>query len=130
VAGSAGVFSIAWDNKGTACSYLRFAVRAKLSGNGRAIELPLTESNNRAWMPDSTSVESYAVPVPADTPAGSYALSVGMFDTLASPERAIELGLRSDLRDADGYYELVRVHVAPSTGEADRMRKYQDPSHL
>jgi len=62
-------------------------------------------------MPDSTADESYPVTVAADMPGGVYDLSVGLFDTTVTPERVIEVGLRANLRDAQGYYHLAALNV-------------------
>jgi hypothetical protein len=102
---------IEWVNKGTAPAYQRFALRAKLSGNGRTWILPLGQSNNLAWMPDTECNERYSVRIPMGTPTGRYAFSIALWDTTVSPERIIEIGLKETLRGPDGYYRLAEIKV-------------------
>ncbi len=110
--GRGAEISIAWDNKGTACAYERFAVSAKLTGHGRALVLPLAESDNRAWMPGSTCHEHYTLAIPEAMPEGNYDLAIGLFDTSNPPPRPIEIGLQETLRDAGGFYRLSEINVA------------------
>ncbi len=111
VAGSENTLQIEWENKGTAPAYHGFALRAKLTGNGRTLTVPLGGSNNLAWMPESACSERYSIRIPKGTLTGRYTFSVALFDTTVSPENIIEIGLKEALRGPDGYYRLVEIEV-------------------
>lgn len=110
-AGGRAIVSIVWENHGTACAYKRFALRAKLTGYGKTIVLPLADSDNRTWMPETATEERYLLALPAAMLDGKYDLSIGLFDTSAAPERVIEIGARENLRDRDGYYRVTQVGI-------------------
>jgi hypothetical protein len=111
VAGRENFIRIRWENKGTAPAYQRFALRAKLTGKGRTLTLPLGECNNLVWMPGSECNERYSVPLSSGTHAGHYAFSVALLDNTESPERIVELGLKETLRGPDGYYQLAETEI-------------------
>ncbi len=48
VVGSENTIRMEWENKGTAPAYQHFALRAKLTGSGCSLILPLGQSNNLA----------------------------------------------------------------------------------
>jgi glycosyl hydrolase family 42 (putative beta-galactosidase)/uncharacterized protein DUF4832 len=111
IAGRENVIRIEWENKGTAPAYQRFALRAKLTGKGRTLTLPLEESNSLTWMPGSECNERYSVRPPTGTLTGRYTFSVALLDNTVSPERIIEIGLKEALRGPDGYYRLAEIEV-------------------
>lgn len=111
VAGREQAIRIEWENKGSAPAYQRFALRAKLTGNGSTLTLPLGQSNNLAWMPGSDCAESYSLRLPTGLMTGRYTFSVALFDNTVSPERIIEIGLKEALRGPDGYYRLVEIEL-------------------
>jgi hypothetical protein len=65
----------------------------------------------------------YSFVLPKDLHGGTYAMSLGLFDTSCEPERPIELGLISNLRQADGFWLIGAVTVA--AGDKLRTRSKQ-----
>lgn len=111
VAGEENALQMAWENKGTAPAYERFALRARLTCNGRTVNASLKEANNLNWMPGSECNEHYSIHIPRGTPQGRYIIAIALVDTRFSPERMIEIGLANTIRDTYGYYRLGEVDV-------------------
>jgi hypothetical protein len=49
--------------------------------------------------------------LPPGLEAGSYDVSLGLFDVSQGKPRAVEFALRASARDADGYYTLTKMAV-------------------
>lgn len=99
---------MSWENLGVAPPYhaLELALRlSPTSGTGESVVLPMA-ADLTTWLPGAIDV-SETVTLPAQTPAGSYALSVGVLGTPGIPM----VNLAIDGRDADGWYPLSSITV-------------------
>nr|MDD6336282.1 DUF4832 domain-containing protein [bacterium] len=127
-AGQRVSMGMVWENRGVAPCYYDYNLYAKFtSADGKAFVLPLREAKNRQWVMNAPREEIYSIRLPADAPAGSYMVSVGLFEpentTYTLPEgytapasrgplgRPIQLALKADLKEADGFYRLGQIDV-------------------
>jgi hypothetical protein len=98
-------FTSWWENKGVAPSYRQFPMALRLQGRGAAVLI--TEAEIRDWLPGDSLYDD-TVSVPADLPAGEYALSLALVDP-ATRKPAIRLAIEG--RDADGWYPLGKIRI-------------------
>ena len=95
-----------WENKGCAPIYRRYDLALQLVSGGTAVTVK-TDADITKWLPGDVVYDD-GIAVPADMPAGNYALRVGMLDTRTG-EAKIRLGQEG--RAKDGWYELGEIEV-------------------
>lgn len=117
-----------WQNTGSAPCYRPYRLAFRLTGPKGKPRVIAGKTTVSRFMPGSvrvftpefldsppdlppgpvTSIEEQIV-LPADLPAGQYALALGVVDETLTP--VIRLGIRG--RDAEGWYPLSRIEVRP-----------------
>jgi hypothetical protein len=110
IAGTTTPLVLTLENRGVAPPYVPYALRVRLSGAGTNWVAALA-SDCTSWLPGEPVVERHALTLPADLPAGTHDLGIGLFASRQGRERPVELALKAETRDAQGYYRLWRVEV-------------------
>jgi hypothetical protein len=64
-----------------------------------------------SWLPGAPIVLRHELVLPSDLRAGSYEVALGLFDVSQGKTRAVEFALKASARDAEGYYQLMKVPV-------------------
>jgi hypothetical protein len=104
--------SISWLNKGVAPAYKRFAIIFRLESKtcGNAIDIPIENSGNLKWMPGSIATQNYRPNLPEVAP-GEYLLKFKLILQTVKDSPKIELGLKQNLVDKEGFVELGEVRI-------------------
>ncbi len=105
---------ISWLNKGVAPAYHRYPLTLMLENTvtGAQFEQAPAESDNRAWAPGRLTIETVHLDLPRDLPAGTYRLRLRLHtEDPFYHGRAIELGLKDEVRGKDGFYTVGEVVV-------------------
>jgi len=104
-------FQIEWINKGVAPAYSGYKLKGKLMATTDSAEIAETfeiaDSGNKNWMPGETSTATYTVPI-KEIPKGKYQLSIQLFDEKSG--RPVEIGLNSELKDAEGFFKIAEIN--------------------
>ncbi|GAA3085274.1 hypothetical protein JOF29_002948 [Kribbella aluminosa] len=110
---------VAWENHGVAPAYnvftpyLQFVAKQQPAAGKRCAAsgpIRLSGSNNRSWIPDQQTMESYSVHLPA-LPAGTYSVQLALIEEAAS-NRHIALGLAAGTQTADKYYTVGEITIS------------------
>jgi hypothetical protein len=115
VAGTVAPFRVTLDNRGVAPTYQPYELRVKLTGD-RSSWVGVIGRADQSWLPGAPIVVQNQLTLPADLPAGRYAVNVGLFDASSGRERPVELALQADLRDSAGYYRVSEMPVTSAPG--------------
>jgi hypothetical protein len=102
-------FDIDWLNKGVAPAYSVYQLKGKLTNMkkpGKPVYFNIQNSGNKNWLPDVPYNEVYSTDL-KEKLKGRYSLAIQLFDTRS--ERPVELGLKEQLRDSEGYYIISDV---------------------
>jgi hypothetical protein len=97
-------FEIEWLNKGLTPAYSMYQLKGKLSRTDKPetpIYFNIQNSGNKNWLPDESYTESYLTDIKGKF-KGVYSLAIQLFDTRSG--RPVEIGLKEQLRDSEGYY--------------------------
>jgi hypothetical protein len=108
----ATTFDSYWSNLGVAPSYLRRTLAYRLRSSGYEVVLDSAQ-DIRTWLPGSWRVTETLM-IPADLPAGTYALEVAILDRAGSNPATIPLPplfLGIERRGTDGWYLVSTVNV-------------------
>ena len=110
--GANGV-GIEWLNRGVAPAYQKYAVifRFESSDGKNSFDVKIDDSGNARWLPDAPAMEKYAVNIPETTKPGDYVLKFKLADFSAGKGRDVQIALKSECVDADGFAELGRVRL-------------------
>ena len=110
--GANGV-GIEWLNRGVAPAYQKYAVifRFESSDGKNSFDVKIDDSGNARWLPDAPVMEKYAVNIPETTKSGDYVLKFKLADFSAGKGRDVQIALKSECVDADGFAELGRVRL-------------------
>jgi hypothetical protein len=104
-------FNIEWLNKGVAPAYSVYKLRGKLriadNSEETATTFEITDSGNKKWMPDEITLEKYAVSL-NEIPRGKYQFSIQLSDKKSG--RPVELGLNSELKDEDEFFNIAKIN--------------------
>jgi hypothetical protein len=103
---------IAWENVGVAAPYRDYRVVVRLKSKESPEASPIvcvTDNSIRGWLPGTLKTESL-LRLPALIPSGRYGLAVGVVEPL-SKTPAVRLAIAG--RDAEGWYPLSNVEIAP-----------------
>ena len=105
-----------WLNKGVAPAYYhyRLSIRFVHTETQDQFMIPLTESNNRQWMPDRLSEERYRARIPEGMAAGSYRIEIRLMEPVHDKnhrEHPIELGLENSIKTKDHYYNIGHTYI-------------------
>lgn len=112
--GSAAPIRVEWQNLGVAPCYYRYYAELLLVNAENGIVQHggmLESSDNRNWMPGEISEEVYNLEIPEALEAGAYKLKIGLFENQKMQKRPIELALKDDIKDQNGYYEIAELIV-------------------
>jgi len=110
---------IVWENHGVAPAYNEFTpylklVAAQQPANGKRCAdsgpIRLNGSNNRSWLPDQQTAESYSVRLPGGLPAGTYNVQLALIEEAANNHH-IALGLAAGTQTADKYYTVGQLTI-------------------
>ncbi len=109
-AGQRDSVSITWLNRGVAPAYRRFALSLSIISHEKEQIIPLSNGDNRTWMPDSLVSETYHFTVPDDFPSGSAKIGVRLIaDMPDGKQRVVELGMR--WKNKTGFYHVGKINV-------------------
>lgn len=112
--GVGSTLKMVWENRGVAPAYHRYKLSLMLWGidNGEVCILPLNESDNRNWMPGRIIGEAYKITVPEGLAPGRYAAGIRLLEEGGSGgQRVLELALKDEIRDEDGYCHIAEVNI-------------------
>ncbi|AKR77929.1 MULTISPECIES: DUF4832 domain-containing protein [Edwardsiella] len=94
-----------WRNDGVAPIYLRYTLAYRLRDmQQRTVAQGSAPDDIRRWQPGER-VSDYALPLPADLPAGRYALETALLDNRGKAQ----ISLANDGRQPDGWYRLTTL---------------------
>jgi hypothetical protein len=102
-------FDIEWLNKGVAPAYSVYQLKGKLTNvkkPGKSVYFNIQNSGNKNWLPDVPYTESYSTDIKGKL-KGTYSLAIQLFDTRS--EKPVEVGLKEQLRDSEGYYLVSEI---------------------
>lgn len=104
---------MSWENHGVAPAYHRYDLKLKLSDpfSGKVYYWNLKESYNLHWMPDRIVGEFYHLDLPEALIPAKYDIKIGLFDNSTTEERVVELALKNERRDEQGYYKMGEIVV-------------------
>ena len=97
-------FEIEWLNKGVAPAYSVYQLKGKLTSvnrPGKPVYFDIQNSGNKNWFPDVPITETYSTEF-KEKLKGTYTLAIQLSDTRSG--RPVEIGLKEQLRDSEGYY--------------------------
>jgi hypothetical protein len=98
-----------WENVGVAPPYGRQQTALRLTDSrGRTVAATKNGAGIQGWLPGKTRT-THTLRVPADAPAGHYALSVGIVEP-GTNKPSVRLAVAG--RDADGWYPLSHVEIS------------------
>lgn len=113
VAGMPLSLTVRIQNRGVAPPYAPYELRAKLSSKETHLVRVLTR-DCRAWLPGPPVSSRYEFALPADLKSGRYELALGLFDVRPGQQRPVEFGLKTTVRDPDGFYRIASIRIANS----------------
>lgn len=99
-------FQTWWENKGVAPIYKDFALAIRLKNDKNSVVM-ITDADIRKWLPGDI-VYNNAVFVPDGTPAGAYAIQVGIVDPVTH-EPKVKLAIEGIT--SDGWYQLGQISI-------------------
>jgi hypothetical protein len=102
-------FTLRWLNKGVAPAYNTYQLKGKLvdtADNDTSIPFTVDDSGNTDWMPGQVHGEIYTVLFEQKL-EGRYGLAIKLYDKESG--EPVEIGLREDYRDDDGYYHIQEI---------------------
>jgi Domain of unknown function (DUF4832)/Beta-galactosidase len=100
-------FRMTLENRGVAPPYHAYELRVRLEGEG-ASWVGVVGQAGKKWLPGSPILVENTLSLAADLKPGHYHVSLGLFDG----KRAVELAMKEDLRDPEGYYRISEVDVS------------------
>jgi hypothetical protein len=102
-------FDIEWVNKGVAPAYSVYQLKGKLTNAikpGKSVYFSIQNSGNKNWLPEKPYTESYSTDIKGNL-KGTYSLAIQLFDTRSG--KPVEVGLKEQLRDSEGYYLVSEI---------------------
>ena len=112
--GAQGIVRTMWKNIGVApCYYsykLELLLEKKDDENVKHIQ-PLKESDNRIWMPDEITTETCKFSIPESLDEGVYKVKIGLFEEREGQRKPIDIALKDQLKDKDGYFEVSYIEI-------------------
>lgn len=107
--GATAVLETVWQNRGVAPAYLPFCLLLRLEGETK-VQPWSQDAGNLDWQPGGEDCPArYDVWLPESIPPGRYTLKFKLWWYWA--QRDVLVALKSELRDADGYYRLGTMEV-------------------
>lgn len=93
-------------------AYTEFGIIFRLeSKKGNVvIDFPIDNSGNKSWMPGIVSSQNYSLLLTDKTKA-EYILKFRLITQTGDNTRSIDIGLRKNLIDKDGFVELGEVRI-------------------
>jgi len=104
-------FQIDWLNKGVAPAYFVYKLKGKLfsvENPKENISFEIEDSGNKNWLSGEVFIQDYSI-IPDKKLSGKYKLSIQLFDEKSGSP--VEIGLKSDLKDADGFFEIGEIEL-------------------
>lgn len=102
-------FDIEWLNKGVAPAYSVYQLKCKLTNlkkTKKPVYFNIQNSGNKNWLPDIPFTETYSAEFKVKL-KGTYTLAIQLSDTRSG--RPVEIGLKEQLRDPEGYYLISEI---------------------
>jgi hypothetical protein len=102
-------FDIEWVNRGVAPAYSSYQLKVKLTNlkkSGSKVYFQIENSGNRNWLTNVPFTENYKTEF-KEKLKGTYSLAIQLFDIRSG--RPVDVGLTSQIRDADGYYQISNI---------------------
>lgn len=111
---SSNYLKMTWENHGAAPGYLKYSLKLKLfnQNTGTAVYLNLDESNNLNWMPRCIVGEKYELNLSQNIIVGKYDILIGLFDESTGKLRKVDLALKNERKDNEGYFKMGEINVA------------------
>jgi hypothetical protein len=103
-------FSVKWLNKGVAPAYNPYSLWVKMESKDNQYTMMISESDTRDWLPGQIIQESYALELPAEVESGEYLIKIKM-TTGTDDRQTVKLGLKEQLLNKDGFYELFSIQI-------------------
>jgi hypothetical protein len=113
-AGSNFELGLAVENRGVAPSYNSYKFKLRLTGNGVVRDIDVNSVDSRAWLEGQIVSGNHAVTLPADLPAGQYAVSIGLFRW----DGPLQFALSASVRDANYFYRVGSLNISGVAGTA------------
>jgi hypothetical protein len=112
--GNRNYLKLTWENHGTAPAYHKYSLRFKLLNKitGEPDYLILKESNNLNWMPGCIVGEKYQLNLSQNIKNGKYDILIGLFDGSSGEIQSIDLGIKNERKDNEGYFKLGEINVS------------------
>lgn len=104
-------FKLRWENHGVAPAYHSYKLKLALRGTNGTYTQYLTESNNKSWLPGTTTEETYSVNVPRSLLAGKYKVAIALVEENNNTTKPIELALKDSLKASDNFYEIASIDI-------------------
>ncbi|MBC8081482.1 MAG: DUF4832 domain-containing protein, partial [Gorillibacterium sp.] len=112
--GEQALLSFVWENHGVAPAYHKYELELKLENiqdETMSWKHHLENSDNRNWMPSRMNWERFRVDIPSTLDAGTYKLGVRIVSKSSLGMRNVELGLKDEVRDHEGYYFIAQLNI-------------------
>lgn len=109
--GKSTTFKLKWENHPVAPAYCSYKLKLALKETNGIYTQYLTESNNKSWLPETTTEETYTVNVPRSLLAGKYKVAIALVEEKNNTTRAIELALKDSLKASDNFYEIASIDI-------------------
>jgi hypothetical protein len=102
------IISMKWINRGVAPAYENYNIVFRLENtfNNEVIESEIENAGNKGWIPDSIVEENYKLFLTDNTPSGKYILKFKLVKKSLTSQKMIDIGLRKDCFDKDGFVEI------------------------
>jgi len=108
-AGTSESLKITWENKGAARAYVPFMMQVRLEGP-QTVDFSMA-AGNQTWKPKKKRTQSYQIPLAKTVKPGHYHLKFKL--VCPQTKRDVAVALQAELKDAQGYYGLRAVRIAP-----------------
>ncbi|WP_160295964.1 DUF4832 domain-containing protein [Aliterella atlantica] len=109
--GNNTTFKLKWENHGVAPAYHSYKLKLALKGTNGTYTQYLTESNNKCWLPGTTTEETYTVNVPRSLVAGKYNVTIALVEEKNNTTIPIELALQDRIKGSDNFYKIASIDV-------------------
>jgi len=106
-AGTKALFELEIENMGFSKAYNKFNLELKLSNENEQYIFLFDDFDNRNILSGRKNIASILTNLPDNMAKSSYTVSVKMSEN----ERTIEMALREELRDRNGFYNLSQIEI-------------------
>lgn len=105
--------SIEWLNKGVAPAYNVFSIILRFESEKakNSFDILIKDSGNMNWLPDILVKEKYRITIPSEAQKGLYRLSFKLADISGGNMQEIQLGLKQNAINSQGFIYVDTVSV-------------------